>query len=116
MKETVGVVGAGLMGTEIAFVYALAGHDVRLADRCSENVSIALNRLGELVGKGLKRGFYEPAAAEAALRRIAPSKAEDFGDRNFVTEAVFEDIEVKAAVLETLSRVCLSDCLIAPNT
>ncbi len=59
---------------------------------------------------------YEPAAADAALRRIIPSAVEDFGDRDFVTEAVFEDIEVKAAVLETLSRVCPRDCLIATNT
>jgi len=116
MKEKAGVVGAGLMGTEIAFVYALAGHDVRLADQVPEKVSAALTRLREIAGKGCQRGFYEPAAADAALGRIAPSTVEEFGDRDFVTEAVFEDLEVKAAVLETLSRVCPSDCLIATNT
>ncbi len=32
-REKVGVVGAGLMGAEIALVHALAGHDVLLSDR-----------------------------------------------------------------------------------
>ena len=41
---------------------------------------------------------------------------EDFADREFVTEAVFEDLQVKATVLDTLSRVCPRDCLIATNT
>jgi 3-hydroxybutyryl-CoA dehydrogenase len=116
MKEKAGVVGAGLMGAEIAFVYALAGHDVRLADQVPEKVSAALTRLRELAYKGCKRGFYEPAAADAALGRITASTVEEFGDRDFVTEAVFEDLEVKAAVLGTLSRVCPRDCLIATNT
>ncbi len=54
MKEKTGVVGAGLMGTEIAFVYALAGHDVRLADQVPEKVSAALIRLREVADKGCK--------------------------------------------------------------
>jgi 3-hydroxybutyryl-CoA dehydrogenase len=116
MKEKAGVVGAGLMGTEIAFVYALAGHDVRLADQVPERVAAALARLREVADKGCKRGFYETAAADAALARIAPSTVEDFGDTDFVTEAVFENLEVKAGVLETLSRVCPRDCLLATNT
>jgi 3-hydroxybutyryl-CoA dehydrogenase len=116
MKEKAGVVGAGLMGTEIAFVYALAGHAVRLADRDPESVSRGLNRLREVADKGVKRGLYEPSAVEAALRRIEPSTVDEFGDRDFVTEAVFEDLDVKANVLDKLSRVCPSDCLIATNT
>ncbi len=116
MKGKTGVVGAGLMGAEIAFVYALAGHDVRLADKVPEKVSAALVRLREVADKGRKRGFYDPAVVEAALERIAPSLIEDFADREFVTEAVFEDLQVKATVLDTLSRVCPHDCLIATNT
>ena len=49
MKERVGVVGAGLMGSEIALVYALAGHDVRLADRSLDQVGAALARLVTIV-------------------------------------------------------------------
>ena len=40
--ERVGVVGAGLMGSEIALVFALAGHEVLLADRGATEVAAAL--------------------------------------------------------------------------
>ena len=44
--EKVGVVGAGLMGAEIALVFALAGHDVLLSDRGEAELKTALERLG----------------------------------------------------------------------
>jgi 3-hydroxybutyryl-CoA dehydrogenase len=116
MNEKIGVVGAGLMGSEIAWVFALAGHDVRLADRTIEQVNAGLARLRGVADKGVARGFYEPVAAEAALKRIVGASLEDFADRDFVTEAVFEDLAVKAVVLESLSRVCSGTCLIATNT
>ena len=116
MKERVGVVGAGLMGSEIALVYALAGHDVRLADQTTEQVRAALDRLGGVVDKGIKRGFYESDAAAAALGRIKASTVEEFADCDFVTEAVFEELSVKAEVLRALDRACKGDCLLATNT
>jgi 3-hydroxybutyryl-CoA dehydrogenase len=116
MNEKIGVVGAGLMGSEIAWVFALAGHHVRLADRTVEQINAGLARLRGVADKGVARGFYEPAAAEAALNRIVAATLEDFADRDFVTEAVFEDLAVKAVVLESLSRVCSATCLIATNT
>jgi 3-hydroxybutyryl-CoA dehydrogenase len=42
MNEKIGVVGAGLMGAEIALVFALAGHDVLLSDRGEAELKTAL--------------------------------------------------------------------------
>jgi 3-hydroxybutyryl-CoA dehydrogenase len=116
MNEAVGVVGAGLMGSEISWVFAIAGHDVRLADRTVEQSNAGLARLRTVADKGVARGFFEKSASDAALTRIRVSTIEEFADRDFVTEAVYEDLAVKAAVLETLSRVCRANCLIASNT
>ena len=44
-KERIGVVGAGLMGAEIAFVHALAGYEVLLNDRGEEVLEAAVARL-----------------------------------------------------------------------
>jgi 3-hydroxybutyryl-CoA dehydrogenase len=55
-KSRVGVVGAGLMGAEIALVFALAGHDVLLADTREALVSAALDRLAGVLDKGVARG------------------------------------------------------------
>lgn len=112
-----GVVGAGLMGREIAFVYAMAGWNVVLADRTQTQLDQALSILGELVGKGVKRGFLEQEPAEAALGRIITSAELDaMREADFVVEAVFEQESVKAEVLESLDQICSDRCILASNT
>src|ERR1700730_9981319 len=97
--QRVGVVGAGLMGSEIALVFALAGHEVLLADRGAAQVAEAFERLGNVVAKGVSRSFYSRADVDAALQRISNAPIELFRDREYVTEAVFEDFAVQAQVL-----------------
>lgn len=112
-----GVVGAGLMGREIAFVYAMAGWNVVLADRTQTQLDQALSILQELVGKGVKRGFLEQAPADAALSRIHTSVELDvMREADFVVEAVFEQESVKADVLEKLDQLCSDRCIFASNT
>lgn len=112
-----GVVGAGLMGREIAFVYAMAGWNVVLADRTQTQLDQALSILKELVGKGVKRGFLEQEQADAALSRIHTSAELDaMREADFVVEAVFEQESVKADVLERLDQVCSDRCILASNT
>jgi len=117
MSEKVGVVGAGLMGAEIALVFALAGHDVLLSDRTEAELTTALERLARVLDRGIGRGFYKEAEKPAALSRIRTTMAlDDFADRDFVTEAVFENDAVKADVYRALDRVCLPQCILASNT
>src|SRR5258705_9484753 len=117
MNEKIGVVGAGLMGAEIALVFALAGHDVLLSDRTEAELTTALERLGRVLDRGIGRGFYQGEEKPAALARIPATTAlDDFADRDFVTEAVFENEAVKAEVYRALDRVCLPRCILASNT
>src|SRR5881394_200736 len=51
--EKIGVVGAGLMGAEIALVFALAGHEVVLSDRTDEQLAAAKNRLASVLDRGI---------------------------------------------------------------
>lgn len=113
----IGVVGAGLMGVEIALVFALAGHDVLLSDRDTETLDRALARLRVLLDKGVARGFYRTAEVNPALARIRPTvQLQGFVDRQVVTEAVFEALEVKSPVLKALAEITSPDCIIATNT
>lgn len=115
--ERIGVVGAGLMGAEIALVFALAGHEVALADRSEGEVQAALERLRGVLKKGIERKTYSQVQADAALARIVPAAdLQSFGDRDFVTEAVFEDLRVKSEVLARLDRICRPEAVIATNT
>lgn len=112
-----GVVGAGLMGAEIALVFALAGHDVLLHDRSEQALDAAIDRLGKLLDKGVARQFYTPEAARDALARIAPAASlEALAGCELVTEAVFESIEAKVPVLRALDELCSPACILASNT
>lgn len=113
----VGVVGAGLMGAEIALVFALAGIDVLLNDRDPAAIEAALARLRTLLDRGAARGFYTEDQRATALDHIRPApNLAAFADRDLVTEAVFESFDVKREVLAALSRACAATCVIASNT
>src|ERR1700761_7849411 len=91
-KEKVGVVGAGLMGAEIALVFALAGHEVLLSDTGEAQLQAALGRLDRTLDRGVQRGWYKEEEKPLALSRITTTTSLDpFADCDFVTEAVFED-------------------------
>jgi len=105
------------MGAEIALVFALAGHDVLLSDRSEALLAAALDRLGRVLDRGIGRGFYKEDEKPAALAHIRTTVAlDDFADRDFVTEAVFEDEAVKAEIYRALDRVCAPRCVLASNT
>lgn len=112
-----GVVGAGLMGAEIALVLALGGHDVLLHDRSEAALAAAIDRLGVILDKGVSRQRYAPAEARAALARIVPvPDLSAMVDCAMVSEAVYESIDAKAAVLQALDEVCQPSCILASNT
>ncbi len=117
MINKVGVVGAGLMGSEIALVFALAGKDVLLNDTSEEGLTRAEKNLEGILHRGVGRGFYEADQIVPTLGRISTTTdLQDFSDRDLVIEAVFEDEAVKAAVFGTLDDVVAENCIIASNT
>ncbi|HUF19714.1 MAG TPA: 3-hydroxyacyl-CoA dehydrogenase family protein [Burkholderiales bacterium] len=117
MTKKIGVVGAGLMGSEIALVMALAGKNVLLSDTSEDALKRAKDNLGKILEKGVGRGFYSEEQVAPALGRIATTTAlEKFSDRDLVIEAVFEQEDVKAAVFRKLDGICKPGCIIASNT
>lgn len=108
MINKVGVIGAGLMGSEIALVFALAGKQVLLSDTTEEALSRAHDNLARILEKGVGRGHYQIAEVESTLQRIrSTTSLAEFSDRELV---------VKAQVFRTLDGLLHADCLIASNT
>ena len=66
-----GVVGAGMMGSEIALMFALAGHPTILSDQERAQADAALDRLHGLIERGIARGFWSAELAEAARAEFA---------------------------------------------
>jgi 3-hydroxybutyryl-CoA dehydrogenase len=112
-----GVVGAGLMGSEIALVFALAGKDVLLNDTSEANLARAIENLGRILDKGTQRGFYTAEQKAPTLAHIHPTTdLTGYTDRDMVIEAVFEDEQVKAQTFRALDALCKPECIIASNT
>ncbi|WFS01215.1 FAD-dependent oxidoreductase [Rhizobium tumorigenes] len=113
----VGIVGAGFMGASIAYVTAAAGLRVTLIDRDID----AANR-GKATGEGLVKdavgkGRLTQEEGTALLANITPSADySDLGDADLVIEAVFEDRDVKKAVIEAVEAVLPETAIFASNT
>ena len=117
MIQKVGVVGAGLMGSEIALVFALAGKDVLLNDTSDEGLKRAKDNLEKILVKGVGRGFYKDEEVQPTLARLkTTTDLSLYADRDLVIEAVFESEPVKAEVFKKLDATCKPGCIIASNT
>ena len=115
--EKLGVVGAGMMGSEIALVFAMAGKSVLLADTSEEGLKAAIKKLSEVLDSGIARGFWAEEDKPLALSKImTTTKLEDFQDREMVIEAVFEDTGTKSEVFLKLDEILPNDCIVASNT
>jgi 3-hydroxybutyryl-CoA dehydrogenase len=113
----IGVVGAGLMGSEIALVFALAGKDVLLNDTSDESLQRAKSNLAKILDRGVGRGFYRQEEVQTALDRVrTTTDLAQYADRDLVIEAVFEREAVKAEVFRRLDGIVPAGCLIASNT
>ena len=112
-----GVVGAGMMGAEIALIFALVGKSVLLNDTSQSSLDRAMESLSNVLDAGIARGFWSEEDKPKALANIFPTtNIEDFSDRDMVVEAVFEDKDVKSTVFKQLDNILHEDCIIASNT
>jgi 3-hydroxyacyl-CoA dehydrogenase/enoyl-CoA hydratase/3-hydroxybutyryl-CoA epimerase len=113
----VGVVGAGFMGASIAYVTAVAGLDVTLIDRDDEAAAKGKATCEGLVKDSVGKGRMTQDEGAAILARITPSA--DYATlktANLVIEAVFEDRDVKKAVIEQVEAVLPEGAIFASNT
>src|SRR5919106_3180297 len=119
------VVGAGTMGGEIAQVIAASGIPVVLKDVDQKFVDAGLNKAREvtegqaakLVNKGKLSEADAAAQADDTLRLITGTTSYDeFGDVDFVIEAVPEKMEIKHAVFAELDAATPGHAILASNT
>jgi 3-hydroxybutyryl-CoA dehydrogenase len=115
--QKVGVVGAGMMGSEIALMFALAGHPTILSDQERAAADRALDRLHGVIERGTARGFWSAEQAEAARRNLkAVNGLDDHSDRDLVIEAVFESQELKRSVFARLDALLQPSAGLTSNT
>ena len=111
--EHVHVVGAGVMGGDIAAWCALRGFNVTLQDRAAEYIEPALQRTAKLFSKKI-RDANDRAAASDRIR--ADVDGDGVADADLIIEAIFEDMEAKQALYEKLQSSMKAGAVLATNT
>jgi len=114
----VAVIGAGAMGSGIAYVCAVKGYEVALAEVSDELLKKGVSRIRQMIVDGVSRGKFSPQDAEEVVKKIrgTTSVVEAAKDADIVVEAVFEDINVKKEVFKTLDLNCPAYAVLASNT
>jgi 3-hydroxyacyl-CoA dehydrogenase/enoyl-CoA hydratase/3-hydroxybutyryl-CoA epimerase len=111
--ERVHVIGAGVMGGDIAAWAALRGLTVTLEDRELRLIEPALARARELFEKRLR----DPARVTAALARLSPDvEGASVSQADVLIEAIFESLEAKRELYARLEPHLKPGAILATNT
>ena len=107
------VVGAGVMGGDIAAICALRGLRVTLQDTSPERLAPALQRAAQLIERRLR----EPRRVRDALDRLIPDVGGNGAARaDVVIEAIFENLEAKRKLFAELEAKAPPEAILASNT
>ncbi len=114
---TVGIVGAGLMGTGIAEVCALAGYDTVLVKATPGAPTAGLDRIKASLDGRVAKGKLAADAAAAALPRLtATSDKRDLARCDLIVESIVEDLAQKRALFGELAPLLAPHAVLASNT
>jgi 3-hydroxybutyryl-CoA dehydrogenase len=115
--KTVGVVGAGTMGSGIAQVFARAGFGVVLCDVEMSLLERAVGRIRAGLDRDAVKGKLTALAVECALERIKATVERDaLAGVDLAIEAASERFEVKAEIFQALDQVTATGVVLATNT
>lgn len=107
------VVGAGVMGGDIAAWCALRGLEVTLEDRGPEYIRPAIDRAAKLFDRRIR----DEAEREAAAARLRPDADGDgAAEADLIVEAIFENLEAKQALYGKLQAAMKESAILATNT
>jgi enoyl-CoA hydratase/3-hydroxyacyl-CoA dehydrogenase len=115
--RTIGVVGAGNMGSGIAQKTAMEGYEVVMIDLDAAAAERGVERIRTLLAEGVERKIFRRDVADAVLGRIrASGSLDDAAQCDLVVEAVFEDLGVKRDLFGKLDGICGPNTILATNT
>ena len=115
--KTVGVIGAGTMGSGIAQVFAQAGFSVQLVDISQTMLDRARASIEKSLARFVEKGKLLPDVRDAALARVAATTVLDqLATADYIVEAIVEDATAKRALFTSLDGLAKPDTILASNT
>jgi len=107
------VIGAGVMGGDIAAWCALQGYQVTLQARTPKSIAAALERAFSL----FKKRLYSPRIVRNTMDRLMPDTGgAGLGKADIIIEAILEDKDAKQLLYKEIEPLMKSDALLATNT
>lgn len=111
------MIGAGIMGSGIAWACANAGLDVRLKNVNYDAIAKGTSAISSMFHALVKRRKMTPAQFTLAMHRVtATTDYSGFAHANVVIEAIIENLDIKIKVLREIEEHVSDDCIIATNT
>jgi 3-hydroxybutyryl-CoA dehydrogenase len=115
--KSIGVVGAGKMGSGIALSAAISGYQVVVHEKSEEDLTRASAAMEAQLRRFVEKSTLSQDEGIAAWGRISMTSVfKGFDDLDFVIEVVPEILDLKLALLSELDRICRKDTIIASNT
>jgi 3-hydroxybutyryl-CoA dehydrogenase len=115
--KTVGIVGAGQMGTGISHVVSLSGYDVCVADLDKARFDLLMSNTDKNMTRQVAKGKITEVAKATALKRISfVSKIDDLANCDLVIEAATENEPVKRKIFADFAPKLKKGALLASNT
>lgn len=117
MITTIGVIGAGTMGSGIAEVAAGAGFRVLLNDVSQQALAAGMARIKQNLNRAVEKDRITAVVATEIYARIhAVATLAELQPADIVIEAVLEDVQVKRELFQNLDRLLGAEALLASNT
>jgi len=115
--KTIGVIGAGTMGSGIAQTAAEAGYNVIMRDIEESFVKRGLGIIEKNLARAVEKGKKSKEEADAVAARLkGTTKLEDLKSADLVIEAVIENMDLKRELYGELDKILKPDTIIASNT
>ncbi len=115
--KTIGVLGAGVMGSGIAQVAAQAGYNIILRDIEDRFVQGGIRNIDKFLSKSVEKGKMTEDAKKSLLGRIkGTTSLEDLKDVDFVIEVVVEIMDIKKKIFAELDELTRKEVVLATNT
>ena len=115
--QSIGIIGAGTMGTGIAINFLNANIDTIILDQSQAALDTSFEKIHKYYQDRVKKSQITSSQADSLLSHLKnTSSYEDIADVDLVIEAAYEDLEIKKTIFSKLDQVTSKETILASNT